>query len=181
MPREVIERYAPGGDDAHIEALRRGGMEVIFGDPEDRPCELLGPEAFPTPKDIRPDAELRRGCGVADEDTGANSRTVYWRFFSSCAGWRSPPTPQELYAAIRDEAPNARRRSVLHTWFQEASNSEILWGWIEEAYTWPLLVAAIHRLGYRRNSLNHYINGFAMSQKPSSFARASHPAPNPAL
>ena len=39
---------------------------------------------------------------------------------------------------------------------------------IEEAYTWPMLVAAIHRIGYRRNALNHYLNGFARRRNHTS-------------
>ena len=62
---------------------------------------------------------------------------------------------------IREENPSRRQRAVLRTWFREATNSEILWGWIEEAYTWPMLVTAVHRIGYHRNGLNHYLNGFA--------------------
>ena len=140
----------------------------VFGDPEDRLCDLLPPEAFPTPADIRPDPELRRRGGIPDEETGPDSHAVYWRFFSSCAGWPVPPTPREFYDAIREENPSRRQRAILRAWFREATNSEILWGWLEEAYTWPILVAAIHRIGYRRNALNHYLNGFAKRRNRAS-------------
>ena len=163
MPRDIVERYATGEEEARIGELRRAGLEVVFGAPEDRPCDLLPAEAFPTPADVRPDPELRRRGGVPDAETGPNSRTVYWRFFSICAGWPQPPTPGEFYEAIRAEHPNRRQRAVLLAWFCEATNRDILRGWIEEAYTWPMLVAAIHRVGYRRNALNHYLNGFARS------------------
>ena len=161
MAHEIVEHYGPREEEERIAELRRSGMEVVFGDPEDRPCDLLPPEAFPTPEDVRPDPGLRRRGGTPDEETGPNSHAVYWRFFSSCAGWPVPPTPREFYDAIREENPSRRQRAVLRTWFREATNSEILWGWIEEAYTWPMLVAAVHRIGYHRNALNHYLNGFA--------------------
>ena len=163
MTREVVEHYASGDEDARIAELRRAGMEVIVGAPEHRPCDLLAAQAFPTPEDVRPDPELRRRGGVPDEETGANSHAVYWRFFSSCAGWPRPPSPEEFYQAIRAEHPSRRQQAVLLVWFCEATDSEILHGWIEEAYTWPMLVAAVHRIGYRRNALNHYLNGFAKS------------------
>lgn len=162
MTRDTVEHYASRTEDTRIAELRRAGMEVFFGAPEDRSCDLLPADAFPS---VRPDPVLRRRGGVPDEETGANSHAVYWRFFSSCAGWPQPPTPGEFYEAIRTEHPNRRQRAVLLAWFCEATNSDILHGWIEEAYTWPMLVAAIHRIGYRRNALNHYLNGFA---KPGS-------------
>lgn len=165
MTRGIVEHYGPREDEERIAEVRRSGLEVIYGEPQDRPCDLLPPEAFPTPADIRPDAALRRQGGVPDEETGPDCHVVYWRFFSSCAGWPRPPTPREFYEAIREENPDRRQRAVLRTWFREATNREILRGWIEEAYTWPMLVAAIHRIGYRRNRLSHYLNGFA---KPGS-------------
>ena len=168
MTHEVVERHGSREEENRIADLQRSGMEIVFGDPEDRPCDLLPPEAFPAPEDIRPDPGVRRRGGTSDEETGRNSRAVYWRFFSSCAGWPCPPTPGEFYDAIREENPNRRQRTVLRTWFREATNSQILWGWIEEAYTWPMLVAAIHRVGYRRNALNHYLNGFAKRRTRAS-------------
>ena len=168
MTHEVVEHHGSREEGNRIADLWRSGMEIVFGDPEDRPCDLLPPEAFPAPEDIRPDPEVRRRGGTSDEETGRNSRAVYWRFFSSCAGWPCPPTPGEFYDAIREESPNRRQRTVLRTWFREATNSQILWGWIEEAYTWPMLVAAIHRVGYRRNALNHYLNGFAKRRTRAS-------------
>ena len=168
MTHEVVEHHGSREEGNRIADLRRSGMEIVFGDPEDRPCDLLPPEAFPAPEDIRPDPEVRRRGGTSDEEIGRNSHAVYWRFFSSCAGWPCPPTPGEFYDAIREESPNRRQRTVLRTWFREATNSQILWGWIEEAYTWPMLVAAIHRVGYRRNALNHYLNGFAKRRTRAS-------------
>ena len=174
MRHRHVEQYSTAQAEANIEALRRRGMEVVFGAPEDQPTELKPPDAFPGPDEVRPDPELRRQGGVPDEETGPNSHAVYWRFFSSCAGWPEPPTPQEFYDAVRAPAPTRRQRSVLRTWFREATNSEVFWGWIEEAYTWPILVAAIHRVGYRRNSLSHYLNGFAKPE-PSAGEREGEP------
>lgn len=161
MAHKIVEHYGAREEEERVAELRRSGMEVVFGNSEDQPCDLLPPEAFPTPEDIQPDPVLRRRGGTPDDEIGRNSHAVYWRFFSSCAGWPSPPTPREFYDAIREDNPSRRQRAVLRAWFREATNSEILWGWIEEAYTWPILAAAIHRIGYRRHALNNYLNGFA--------------------
>ncbi len=168
MAQDADSRDALTERDDPVEALRRSGMEVVFGAPEDRPCELLPASAFPTPADVRPVPRWRRAGGTADGEIGPNSRTVNSRLFSSCAGWVDPPTSAEFYAAIRAQAPDPRQRAILRTWFREATNSEVLWGWIEEAYTLPELVAAIHQIGYRRNALNHYLNSFA---RPGRTAR----------
>ena len=105
MAHEIVEHYGPREEEERIAELRRSGMEVVFGDPEDRLCDLLPPEAFPTPEDVRPDPGLRRRGGTPDEETGPDSHAVYWRFFSSCAGWPVPPTPRGFYDAIREENP----------------------------------------------------------------------------
>ena len=73
---EIVEHYGSREEQRHIATLRDFGMEAIFGDPEDRPCELLPPEAFPTPEEVRPEPELRRGGGTPDEETGPDCRTV---------------------------------------------------------------------------------------------------------
>ena len=91
MAREFLEHYGPGKDKERITELRRSGLEVVFGRPEDQPCDLLPPETFPVPEDVRPDPELRRRGGVPDDETGPDSRTVYWRFFSSAPDGPGPP------------------------------------------------------------------------------------------
>ncbi len=161
----VVHSYRLGDEDENIARLRAAGMEVVFGGPQEQPCELLPPSAFPGPPAVRPIPALRRQAGILDSETGRNSRTVYWRFFSSCAGWPQPPTPAEFHDAVRTADPSRRQRAVVRTWLAEASNREIARAWIEEAYTWPILVAAIHRIGYRRHALNYYLNGFARARR----------------
>lgn len=160
-----IRSFSPGDENENIARLRRAGMEVVFGGPEEQPCDLLPPSAFPGPPEVRAIPALRRQAGIGDSETGRNSRTVRWRFYTSCAGWPSPPTPVEFHEAVRAPDPDRRQRAVLRAWLTEATNREIVRAWIEEAYTWPMLVAAIHRIRYRRNALNYYLNGFARPQR----------------
>ena len=169
----VVHSYCLGDENENIARLRRAGMEIVFGGPEEQPCDLLPPSAFPGPHEVRPIPALRRQAGIDDTETGPNSRTVRWRFFSSCAGWPRPPTPAEFHEAIRTATPDRRQRAVLRAWLTEATNREITRAWMEEAYTWPMLVAAIHRIGYRRNALNHYLNGFARTRRHAD--SAPHP------
>ena len=138
------------------------GVVVAWGDPwELEPCVLLPPEAFEASDTPPPDATLRRRWGAPDAETRANSRAVTWRFFSSCAGWRVPPTAAELYEAVVAEAPTPRQRTVIRAWLMEATYSELLTAWIEEAYTWQGLVAAAHRVGFWRYGVCRWLNGFA--------------------
>lgn len=125
------------------------------------PCALLPPQAFVDSDTPPPDRELRRRWGAGDEETGPHSRAVTWRFFSSCAGWGVPPTAMELYAAIRAAAPTPRQRTVVSTWLLEATYSELLQAWIEEAYTWRELVAAAHLVGFDGNGVCRWLNTFA--------------------
>ena len=173
MP-SVVKSYCLADENENIARLRRAGMKVVFGGPENQPCDLLPPSAFPGPPDVRPIPALRRQAGIDDSETGPNSRTVQWRFFSSCAGWPNPPTPAEFHEAIRATDPNRRQRVVLRTWFTEATDREITRAWIEDAYTWPMLVAAIHRIGYHRNALNYLLNGFARRRRGTDSASLGH-------
>ena len=97
---------------------RYGDVLVTWGDPCDtEPCKLLPAAAFaagdaaPAPR-----ADLRRRWGAPDEETGENSHTVTWRFFSSCAGWNPPPTAAELHHAVRTSTPDARQQAVIRKW-----------------------------------------------------------------
>ena len=125
------------------------------------PCELLPPGAFPVVDDPPPNRELRRLWGAPDAQTGEHSHAVTWRFFSSCAGWPRPPTAEEFYRALRADSPTPRQRGVIRTWLREATYSELLQGWIEEAYTWRELVTAAHRVGFDVYGTCRWLNGFA--------------------
>ncbi len=144
----------------------RSGIEVRFGDPLDvSPCELLPEEAFDGPGESATDrAAIRRTFGFDEKHTGPNSSAVRSRFFSCTAGWPEPPTPGEFYRAVRDPRPSPRARAVLHAWVNEATDGEIVRAWIEEAYSWRELVAAVHRIGHRRNRINRLLNRFARAR-----------------
>ena len=77
---------------------------------------------------------------------------------SSCAGWPRMPTGEELYEALHAEHPDAYQQAAVGMWANEATEAEIMDGWIQEAYTLRELVAAMHRTGNTwNNSRNRWI------------------------
>lgn len=126
------------------------------------PCQLLPPEAFPETQPDRVEREVVDA--IPASETGPNSRTVRARLASSCAGWPKPPNAPEFFAAIRAVEPTTRQCAIVNTWAREATSGEIMRGWQEEAYTWPLLVAALHRNGAGHHALNELLNGFAKAE-----------------
>ena len=73
MAHEVVEHHGSREEAKRIADLRRSGVEIVFGDPEDQPCAPLPPEAFPGPEDVRPDPGVRRRGGTSDEDSRSSS------------------------------------------------------------------------------------------------------------
>lgn len=145
--------------DADLE--RAYGIRISRGHPS-APCQLLPPEAFPASQPDR--AERALVDGIPDHETGPQSRTVQARLASSCAGWPVPPNAAEFYAAVRSPQPSVRQCAIVRTWAREATSGDIVRGWLEEAYTWPMLVAALHRADAGHQALNELLNGFAKAE-----------------
>ena len=101
---------------------------------------------------------------IPDHETGPNSRSVRARLASSCAGWPEPPNAQEFYAAVRAPRPSVRQCAIVCAWAREATSGDVMRGWLEEAYTWPILVAALHRANPGHRALNELLNGFAKAE-----------------
>ena len=137
------------------------GIRISRGEPR-APCELLPPQAFP---ETAPDpVEREVADSVPMHETGRNSRTVRARLASSCNGWPAPPDAAEFYAAVRALRPSVRQCAIVRTWAREATSGDIVRGWLEEAYTWPVLVAALHRTAAGHRALNELLNGFAKAE-----------------
>lgn len=139
------------------------GIDISYGDPwELNACDLLPPEAFDGAGESRTDRPaIRRTFGLPEACTGPDSAAVQARFVSCTSGWPNPPSAGELYRAIRSEKPTPREATIIRAWLREATYSDFLLAWVEEAYSWRDLVAAIHRVGYRRNGLNRHLNQLA--------------------
>ena len=90
-----------------------------------------------------------------------NSITVRGRFAQVCCGWRIPPTPAELYDAIRAGAPDPRQRAVFTTWLCESDPWELLEAWADGMHTLRELVTAMYRHKWATGPKSQFLNNFA--------------------
>lgn len=119
--------------------------------PERRKRDLLGASY---------DASVRAGA--------RNSPTVKGRFGQVCCGWPAPPTPNELYDAIRSTEPNGRQRAIFTTWLCESEKGELLRAWADGMHTPRELVTAMYRHGWETSPKSQFLNNFA--QPPTEAA-----------
>ena len=123
--------------------------------------DILGPpEVFP---DEPADWRHRRYCGhvVPDRETGPNSRTVTSRLRMSCTTWENVPTARDMYNAIHNPKDTDQELGMLFVWFHEADMSEQMYAYLEGAYTWRSLAAALHRNGLIHGEGARRVNRFA--------------------
>ena len=69
------------------------------------------------------------------------------RLLLACAGWTATPTASEFHDALRTDEPTVRQRSIVLAWLQEATDDELWYAHIEDAYSWRQLAAAIQACG----------------------------------
>ena len=114
------------------------------------------------PAEDFPDELAALGLCPVVEDSERNAKAVRVRIARSTAGWPLRPTAGEFHEAIRETRPTDRQAAIVAMWAQEAEPREMLMAWVQRAYSWRILVAALHRHGLtRRGSLNDYLNCFA--------------------
>ena len=103
---------------------------------------LPPPEAFPddyTP----PSALLEYRPGADPAETGPRSRTIRIVIHRRCCGWRTRPTPQEVYDAMRADQPTPRQVEVMTVVLNSATFDEMLLAHLEGAFTWRQVVRAM--------------------------------------
>lgn len=98
-------------------------------------------------------------------DRGPRSKALRVRVSTSMAGWRQPPSGQELHEAIHSSAPTTRQKALIRAWEAEADDFDIFGGFQEQAYSLRQLVAALHRAGVRRCRAASFLNQFARKTK----------------
>ena len=142
------------------------GLPIEYLDPILAPCTLAPASAFlQAPKVTDRIRGWRRDiAGIPDTDTGANSAVVFWRLGSSCCGWPRKPNPQEFFEAVRVNEPTARQRAIILAFTTEGDNHDIVQAWMEEAYIWAILAAALHRVDSRKYDLHRYLNSLIDSR-----------------
>ena len=123
-----------------------------------RPAVLSPPDAFSD----RPASEddFRRLCAPGTP-RGRHALAVQLRLASGCAGWKRRPTSEEFYDAVRAEQPTERQASIIRMWGAEATTGEIIEAWVQRAYTFRELVAALHRANFVYAPRIHNINRWA--------------------
>ncbi len=126
-------------------------------DRDAEPDILAPPDAFPKATGT---ATLRERFlpGHDAKAVREQSSTVVRRLASSCAGWVRKPTAPEFYRAIRAQKPTARQKALVRLWISEATNEEITLAWLENAYSYQELAAAIHRNGVNYPDRNRELN-----------------------
>lgn len=107
------------------------------------PVHLPPPEAFPddyTP----PGTLLQYRPGADPAETGPRSRTIRIVIHRRCCGWRTRPTPQEVYDTMRAEEPTPRQVEVMTVVLNSATFDEMLLAHLEGAFTWRQAARAMH-------------------------------------
>ena len=118
--------------------------------------------ALRSPRDFSDQLAASSLCPSA-EDAGRKAKAVRVRIARSTAGWPVRPTADEFYEAIHAPYPSHRQAAIVAMWAQEAEPREMFSAWVQRAYSWRTLVAALHRHGLnRRGNLNDYLNCFAL-------------------
>ena len=107
------------------------------------PVRLPRPEAFPD--DYTPPSTLLRYRPNADPaETGPRSRTIRIVISRRCCGWRTRPTTQEVYDAMRAEEPTPRQVAVMTVVLNSATFDEMVLAHLEGAFTWRQAARAMH-------------------------------------
>ena len=114
--------------------------------PGTAPVRLPPQEAFPD--EYTPTDTLLKYCPRADPaETGPDSRTIGVVIARRCCGWRKPPTPREVYDAMRADDPTGRQLDAMTVVLNESTFDEVVLAHLEGAFTWQQLARAVHRRG----------------------------------
>ena len=120
--------------------------------PEARqPIPVLPPERFS-------DAYAPADPKFAGEGRGPDAAEIDALLASSCAGWKQRPTPREFYEAVRTLEPSRRQEMIINVLITEAPNDVVALAFLQGAFTWRQLAAAMRRRGLYSARLAQYVN-----------------------
>ncbi len=102
---------------------------------------------------LRPDAD--------PDATGPRSQTVRSVICGRCAGWAKPPTPEEVYEAMRTAHRNRDQRSAIGVLTREADFEELMNAHLERAFTWRQLVRAFQERKHVPRNRAGFLRRFA--------------------
>ena len=127
-----------------MELTRRHEFEAIG-------TQVLPPERFDN-EYAAPDPES------GNEGRGPESDAIRGLIAGSCCGWEEPPTSAEFYEAMRSTAPTERQDMVAGTLVAEASNDTLALAYLQGAFTWRQVAAALRRRGAYSSRQARYVN-----------------------
>ena len=137
----------------------RRPQDAASRDPNHRPCRVAPLEAFSD--ELAPDGLAEWVQPHHTRTTGRESSTTRIVLLSNCAGYKDPPTADELYDAMRRTTPTKRDLEVMRAWVVEATEREWFLAWTEQAYTWRMLARAVALTGWPQWGRIRRLNTFA--------------------
>ena len=143
---------------------QRGLRGIVMHNP-DYAEALLPSERFSD--EYASDAEFFESRTEYDDPAGrgAHSKALKMRMASISAGWETPSSGEELHAAIHAGEPDDRQIAVIRSWEAETDEHEIFEAFLEQAYSFKALAAALHRAGLERCKSAAFMNQFAANRE----------------
>ena len=112
---------------------------------------VLGPKKFE-------DEYASADPEFANEGRGPDSDAIRGLIAGSCCGWRSPPTGEEFFEAMRASAPTERQQVVAGAVVAQASNDTLALAYLQGAFTWRQVASALRRRGAYSSRQAMYVN-----------------------
>lgn len=134
-------------------------------DPDRMPCEVGPLEAFSD--ELAPDGLAnveppKEQKSIISRGIGADSANVHSVFDSRCCGWLEPPTPGELYDAVRTAEPTERQKQIVWVWLDEAPVAAWIGAWRDRVYSWRMLARAAKLCGNKSYNKLRVLNTFTI-------------------
>lgn len=101
----------------------------------------------------------------ASERRGADAEEIDALLSTCCAGWKQVPTSREFYEAMGTPEPTQREETIINVLITEAPNDVVALAFLQGAFTWRQLAAAMRRRGHYSARLAQYINLHAQGSR----------------
>ena len=93
--------------------------------------------------------------------TRENSRAVEFRLGLSFAGSREQQSTRDFYEAVHAKEPSERQQAIVYAFVMQATERDLIRAWVEQAYSWRVMVCALHKAGFDVYQQIRIINEFA--------------------
>ena len=158
--RELVWANPSGVDTGTRQWRERRWEHLKRYDLDLRPCVLGPPEAFSD--ELAPlDPGLWYWPKIDPRRMRENSRAVEFRLGLSFAGSREQPSARDFYEAVHAREPSERQQAMVYAFVLQATEMDLIRAWTEQAYSWRVLVRALHKAGFDVQQQIRIINEFA--------------------